>query len=53
MSARLFDLITVHCFACPHTVEGTSPDEAHDLMEAHYSEKHSLLIRCLTEGVSS
>lgn len=40
----LFPLITVHCFTCPKTVTGSTPDEAHDLMEDHYAEKHAALI---------
>jgi len=48
MSAgRLFNLITVHCFACPHVVQAVTPDEAHDLMERHYTERHAVLIRRL------
>lgn len=41
-------LITVHCFTCPHTVTGVTPDVAHDLMEAHYAAAHAALIRSLT-----
>lgn len=36
-------LITVHCFfrKCPHVAQSVNPQEAHDLMEKHYQEKHS------------
>lgn len=37
-------LITVHCFACPASVQGSTPDRAHEAMEAHYAEKHARLI---------
>lgn len=40
-------LIRVHCFTCPHTVESTDPDVAHDLMEDHYATDHAALIRWL------
>lgn len=43
---RLFEVITVHCFWawCPHTVASLDPVEAHDLMEAHYAERHQAAI---------
>lgn len=44
---RLFDLITVHCFACPHVVERADPIEAHDAMEEHYRDVHAKLIASL------
>lgn len=44
--------ITVHCFTCPHIVTGSTPDEAHDLMEAHYRDKHTALIERLIKGVA-
>lgn len=47
-AAALFDLITVCCFCCPHKVTGTTPQEAHDLMEAHYADKHAARITALT-----
>lgn len=47
----LFAEITVHCFACPATVTGASPDEAHDLMEQHYATKHPLLIARLAASL--
>jgi hypothetical protein len=40
-------LITVHCFTCPHSVTGATPDAAHDAMERHYAEAHAALIRSL------
>jgi hypothetical protein len=40
--------ITVHCFACPHTITATTPDEAHDRMEAHYDVEHAVYIRSVT-----
>lgn len=40
-------LIRVHCFACPHVVEATDPQTAHDLMEDHYRADHAALIRRL------
>lgn len=36
--------ITVHCFTCPHVETGTTPEDAHDLMERHYRAKHHALI---------
>lgn len=41
----LFEMIVVHCFTCPYTVESTDPNEAHDRMEEHYATKHLALIR--------
>jgi hypothetical protein len=46
MSA-LFDVVTVHCLACSHTVESTDPIEAHDRMEEHYAAKHAKLIQSI------
>lgn len=40
-------LITVHCFTCPHSVTGSTPEEAHDLMERHYADEHAVFIRRL------
>lgn len=48
----LLNEITVHCFTCPHIVTGSTPDEAHDLMETHYREKHTVLINRLIGGLS-
>ena len=45
--AALFDVITVHCFTCPHVERGVSPQAAHDQMEQHYAEEHAKLIRSL------
>ena len=42
------DTITVHCFTCPHKVQGPTPDGAHDQMEAHYRAEHAELIARLT-----
>jgi hypothetical protein len=42
MTAALFDVITVHCFFnAGHTVQGVTPQEAHDLMEDHYAAVHA------------
>lgn len=46
----LFDVITVHCFACPHKVSDPTPQGAHDLMEAHYAAEHARLIARLITG---
>lgn len=43
--------ITVHCFACPHRVERSSPAEAHDAMEEHYAAAHADLIARLVRGL--
>jgi hypothetical protein len=43
----LFPLTTVNCFACPAVVSEVSAIRAHDLMEAHYAEKHRQFIRRL------
>lgn len=40
----LFEVVTVHCFRCAHTVSDPSPQGAHDLMEQHYAKKHAGLI---------
>jgi hypothetical protein len=41
MTGSLFDVFTVHCFFNPdHAVQGMTPQEAHDLMEAHYTAEH-------------
>ena len=50
--AVLFDVITVHCFTCPHVERGVSPQAAHDQMEAHYAERHGALIRYLVGEVT-
>lgn len=47
VTSPLSRLIVVCCFACPHHVAATTPQEAHDLMEAHYAEAHGPLIRRL------
>jgi hypothetical protein len=47
----LWDTITVHCFACDHTVEDPSPQQAHDAMEAHYRSVHAELIARMIGGV--
>ena len=46
----LFELITVHCFTCPHIELGVSPQAAHDQMEAHYAAGHAALIRAIVEA---
>ena len=34
--------ISVHCFFnCGHVVQSVDPQEAHDLMERHYGQKHA------------
>jgi hypothetical protein len=43
--------ITVHCFACPHTVKALDPYTAHDRMERHYADRHGLLIARLVGEV--
>lgn len=43
----LFDVYTVHCFTCPHTVTALDPITAHDEMETHYSTRHRPLIASL------
>lgn len=48
MTAPLFDIITVHCFACRHVAQAVTPQEAHDAMERHYEEAHAALLRRLT-----
>ena len=47
----LWDTITVHCFACDHTVEDPNPQQAHDAMEAHYRSVHAELIARMIGGV--
>ena len=47
----LFDVITVHCFACPHKVSDPTPQGAHDLMEQHYASKHAELIARIVAAV--
>lgn len=44
---RAAQLITVHCFTCPHVERGATPQDAHDLMEGHYAARHALLIASL------
>jgi hypothetical protein len=35
-------LITVHCFfGCPYIAQSSDPQEAHGLMEHHYSHTHT------------
>lgn len=46
--ALALDVITVHCFTCPYTVEAGDPDRAHDAMERHYQTRHAALIARLT-----
>lgn len=42
LSLPLPDEIVIHCFfGCKHIVRSTDPQKAHDLMEQHYTEKHS------------
>lgn len=43
--------ITVHCFACAHTVRAFDPYTAHDEMERHYADRHGPLIACLVAAV--
>lgn len=39
------DLIVVHCFfRCKHIEQSADPQQAHDMMERHYAEKHSAQI---------
>jgi hypothetical protein len=36
------EIWSVHCFFnCPYVARSTDPQAAHDLMERHYTEKHS------------
>ncbi len=36
------EVIDVHCFfGCPYIACSSDPQEAHNLMEHHYTEKHS------------
>lgn len=46
----LMEEITVHCFfhPCPHIVRSTDPEEAHALMEKHYTAKHTQQIERIT-----
>jgi hypothetical protein len=44
MTPGLFDVFTVHCFTCPHTVSDVTPQGAHDRMEDHYRRDHAALI---------
>lgn len=44
----LFDVITVHCISCPHTVQDLDPETAHDRMEDHYASEHAA--QYLTSG---
>lgn len=44
--------IRVHCFACSHVVEASTPDGAHDEMEQHYASRHAVLIRSLVDLLS-
>ena len=38
----LIPLIEVHCFfGCPYVAESVEPQEAHDLMEQHYTQVHA------------
>lgn len=48
----LFDLIVVHCFTCPHTVEHSDPAAAHDLMEQHYDTEHAVYISAIAAGMT-
>jgi hypothetical protein len=47
----LFDLITVHCFTCPHIERALTPQAAHDQMEAHYRAEHAALIARIVRGL--
>lgn len=49
MAATLFDVLTAHCFTCPHTETGVDPDAVHDAMEAHYETEHARLITHLVQ----
>ncbi len=38
----LLEECTVHCFFhCPYVARSADPQEAHDLMERHYTEKYT------------
>lgn len=45
------NLVVVHCFTCPHSVARTDPNEAHDAMEAHYRDRHAVLIARIAGGL--
>jgi len=39
------DVIVVHCFfGCKQVAQSADPQQAHDMMEHHYAEKHSIQI---------
>jgi hypothetical protein len=37
------EVIVIHCFfrSCAHVTQSANPQEAHDLMERHYTDKHT------------
>lgn len=45
------DVVTVHCFTCPHSVTAATPDDAHRLMEWHYASRHAALIAAIAHGL--
>ena len=49
---EMFSVIRVHCFVCPHSLDGTTPTEAHDQMEGHYRERHAMQINRLVSDVA-
>lgn len=51
----LFEIITVHCIfgRCKHIVQSTDPEEAHKLMEQHYTATHAARIAAMTGGSPS
>jgi hypothetical protein len=46
-------LITMHCFACPHTITAANgPGPAHEAMEHHYTTAHGALIRSIVTALT-
>lgn len=47
------EIIDVHCFfRCKYVARSSDPQQAHDLMEKHYAEKHSHQIEQAIRRVS-
>ena len=47
----IHEMIRVHCFFhCPYITQSLDPQEAHDLMERHYTEKHQQQIDRIVGG---
>lgn len=47
----LIETFTVHCFfyaRCKHVVKSHDPEEAHRLMEQHYTDSHAAQIAAFT-----